>query len=94
MKDPNFFSTSGGIAEALPALVHPEYHRQRRKMVNALFSQKSIEELAPIVLDVIRRALAQAYKAHEKKKPLDIMRLYTGVTVSQAAAGDMLDAWV
>ncbi|KAL8780684.1 MAG: hypothetical protein Q9194_000787 [Teloschistes cf. exilis] len=81
MKDPNFFSTSGGISEALPALVHPEYHRQRRKMVNNLFSARNIEELAPIVIDVIRRALAKATEAHDQSKPLDIQRLYTGVTI-------------
>ncbi|KAL8867965.1 MAG: hypothetical protein Q9174_005310, partial [Haloplaca sp. 1 TL-2023] len=81
LKDPNFFSTSGGISEALPALVNPDYHRQRRKMVNNLFSAKNIEELAPIVNDVIHRALAQAVAAHEKSKPLDIQRLYTGVTI-------------
>ncbi|KAL8964925.1 MAG: hypothetical protein Q9183_004138 [Haloplaca sp. 2 TL-2023] len=81
LKDPNFFSTSGGISEALPALVNPDYHRQRRKMVNNLFSAKNIEELAPIVNDVIHRALAQAVAAHEKSKTLDIQRLYTGVTI-------------
>lgn len=86
MKDPNFFSTSGGISEALPALVHPEYHRQRRKMVNNLFSARNIEELAPIVIDVIRRALVKATEAHEQSKPLDIQRLYTGVTVRRPAA--------
>lgn len=81
MKDPNFFQTSGGISEALPALVNPDYHRVRRKMVNNLFSAKSIEQLSPIVLSVVRHALSKAIEAHEKANPLDIQRLYTGVTV-------------
>lgn len=81
MKDPNFFQTSGGISEALPALVNPDYHRVRRKMVNNLFSAKSIEQLSPIVLSVVRHALSKAIEAHEKGTPLDIQRLYTGVTV-------------
>ncbi|KAL2786798.1 cytochrome P450 [Aspergillus keveii] len=81
LKDPGFFQTSGGISEALPALVDPEYHKRRRKMINSLFSLKSIEDLAPIVLGVIQRALKVAVDAHERKKPLDIQQLYTGVTI-------------
>lgn len=50
-------------------------------MINSLFSLKSIEDLAPIVLGVIQRALKRAADAHDKKKPLDIQQLYTGVTV-------------
>lgn len=87
MKDPNFFQTSGGISEALPALVDPEYHRKRRRMVNALFSAKSIEQLSPIVLEVIRGALQKAVGCHEKGIPLDIQRLYTGVTVRKLTTG-------
>lgn len=82
MKDPSFFQTSGGISEALPALVDPDYHKRRRKMVNNLFSVKSIENLAPIVLNVVKGALQKAVEANQKRKPLDIQRLYTGVTVS------------
>lgn len=81
LKDPHFFQTSGGISEALPALVDPDYHKRRRKMINSLFSAKSIDQLAPIVLGVIKRALNKAAESHEKKKPLDIQRLYTGVTI-------------
>jgi len=81
MKDPSFFQTSGGISEALPALVDPDYHKQRRKMVNNLFSAKSIEHLSPIVLDVVKGALVRAVEANKKRKPLDIQRLYTGITV-------------
>ncbi|KGO75955.1 Cytochrome P450, E-class, group I [Penicillium italicum] len=81
LKDPHFFQTSGGISEALPALVDPDYHKRRRKMINSLFSAKSIDQLAPIVLGVIKRALKKAAESHEKKKPLDIQRLYTGVTI-------------
>lgn len=85
MKDPNFFQTSGGISEALPALVDPDYHKQRRKMVNSLFSTKSIEQLSPIVLNVIQYALGKAVESHDKGIPVDIQRLYTGVTVRKLA---------
>ncbi len=87
MKDPNFFQTSGGISEALPALVDPEYHKKRRKMVSSLFSVKSIEQLSPIVLNVIGGALQKAVECHQKGIPVDIQRLYTGVTVRKLATG-------
>lgn len=81
MKDPAFFQTSGGIAEALPAIVDVEYHRRRRKMVNNLFSIKSMEALSYIVLGVVHKALRKAKEHHDAGKVLDIQRLYTGITI-------------
>lgn len=81
MKDPAFFQTSGGIAEALPAIVDVEYHKRRRKMVNNLFSVKSMEALSHIVLGVVHNALRKAKEHHDASKPLDIQRLYTGITI-------------
>ncbi|OTA98483.1 hypothetical protein M426DRAFT_109717 [Hypoxylon sp. CI-4A] len=81
MKDPAFFQTSGGIAEALPAIVDVEYHRRRRKMVNNLFSVKSMEALSHIVLKVVQNALQKAKEHHDARKALDIQRLYTGITI-------------
>jgi cytochrome P450 len=83
MKDAKFFQTSGGIAEALPALVNVDYHRIRRKMINPLFSAKSMDQLAPIVLQVVKNAIRKATQSHNEIKPLDMQRLYTGVTVRQ-----------
>lgn len=81
MKDPAFFQTSGGIAEALPAIVNVEYHRRRRKMINHLFSAKAMDALSNVVLKVVQNALRKAKEHYDEKKPLDIQRLYTGVTV-------------
>ncbi|RYP76854.1 hypothetical protein DL769_003540 [Monosporascus sp. CRB-8-3] len=81
LKDPAFFQTSGGINEALPALVDPDYHKQRRHMIKSLFSTKSIEQLSGVVLDVIQRALDKAVECHRSGSPLDVQRLYTGITI-------------
>ncbi|TGJ83733.1 hypothetical protein E0Z10_g5027 [Xylaria hypoxylon] len=81
MKDPAFFQTSGGIAEALPAIVDVEYHKRRRKMINNLFSVPSMEALSHIVLEVVDSALRKAKEHYDAKKPLDIQRLYTGITI-------------
>ncbi|KAI0145605.1 cytochrome P450 [Xylariaceae sp. FL1272] len=81
VKDPDFFQTSGGIAEALPAIVDVDYHRRRRKMVNNLFSVKSMESLSHIVLGVVKRAMSKAKEHHEQHKVLDIQRLYMGITI-------------
>ncbi|KAI0206672.1 cytochrome P450 [Astrocystis sublimbata] len=80
-KDPAFFQTSGGIAEALPAIVNVDYHKRRRKMINSLFTVPSMEALSHIVLDVVQNALSKAHEHHDEKKPLDIQRLYTGITI-------------
>ncbi|KAI0835728.1 cytochrome P450, partial [Hypoxylon sp. FL0890] len=81
MKDPAFFQTSGGIPEALPAIVDVEYHKRRRKMVNNLFSVKSMEALSHIVLRVVQNALQKVKEHHDEGKVLDIQRLYTGITI-------------
>ena len=81
MKDPDFFQTSGGIPEALPLIVDVEYHRRRRKLVNNLFSVKSMEALSHIVLGVVHNALRKTREHHDAGKPLDIQRLYTGITI-------------
>ncbi|KAJ8121678.1 hypothetical protein ONZ43_g1932 [Nemania bipapillata] len=81
MKDPAFFQTSGGISEALPAIVDVEYHRRRRKMINNLFSVQSMEALSHIVLGVIQNAMRKAKEHYDEKKVLDIQRLYTGITI-------------
>lgn len=50
-------------------------------MVNNLFSPKAMEALSDIVLKVVQNALRKAREAHDNNTPLDIQRLYTGVTV-------------
>ncbi|KAK8052038.1 hypothetical protein PG993_003423 [Apiospora rasikravindrae] len=80
-KDPAFFQTSGGISEALPAIVDVEYHRRRRKMVNNLFSVKSMEALSHIVLGVVQNAMRKAQEHLDAGRVLDIQRLYIGITI-------------
>lgn len=81
MKDPAFFQVSGGIPEALPAIVDVEYHRRRRKLINDLFTAKSMEALSHLVLRVVKNALTKAHDAHDSNTVLDIQRLYTGITI-------------
>ncbi|KAF9873291.1 CND5p [Colletotrichum karsti] len=81
MKDPAFFQSSGGIPEALPAIVDVEYHRRRRRLINDLFSAKSMEALSHLVLKVVQNALKKCHEHHDERKVLDIQRLYTGITI-------------
>ncbi|KAK0609741.1 cytochrome P450 [Bombardia bombarda] len=81
LKDPAFFQISGGISEALPAIVDVEYHRRRRRMVNNLFSVKAMEALSDVVLKVVQNAFRKAAESYDKSVPLDIQRLYTDVTI-------------
>jgi hypothetical protein len=52
-------------------------------MIKSLFSAKSIEELSPIVLEVIEKALGKAKEYQVSGGILDMQRLYTGITVSR-----------
>lgn len=81
MKDPAFFQVSGGIPEALPAICDVDYHKRRRKLINDLFSAKSMEKLSHLVLNVVKNALRKAGEHHDDNKVLDIQRLYTGITI-------------
>lgn len=81
LKDPAFFQTSGGINEALPALVDPNYHKLRRLMVKNLFSARSIESLSHTVLGIIQQAIRKAKECNLAGIPLDSQRMYTGITV-------------
>ncbi|KAK8080611.1 trichodiene oxygenase [Apiospora hydei] len=78
---PGLFQTSGGISEALPAIVDVEYHRRRRKMVNNLFSAKSMEALSHVVLGVVQNAMRKAQEHLDAGRVLDIQRLYIGITI-------------
>lgn len=40
-----------------------------------------MEALSHIVLEVVQNALRKAKEHHDAKKPLDIQRLYTGITI-------------
>ncbi|GAW23203.1 hypothetical protein ANO14919_127540 [Xylariales sp. No.14919] len=81
LKDPEFFSTSGGIKHSVIMLTDPEIHRVRRKTIQYLFSPKGMEELSPRVEEVIRKGLEKLRLSFEEKQPIDMNRIFKGVTV-------------
>ncbi|OHE93162.1 hypothetical protein CORC01_11574 [Colletotrichum orchidophilum] len=80
-KDPDFFQSAGGIKYSIIMLIDPEVHKQRKSTVQSLFSTKHVEQLAPVVLDVVQRAIAKAQRAYENDKPLDTQKFYQCITV-------------
>ncbi|KAI0538389.1 cytochrome P450 [Xylaria digitata] len=81
LKDPEFFSTSGGIKHSVIMLTDPEVHRVRRKTIQYLFSPKGMEELSPRVEEVIKKGLEKLRLSFEEKKPINMNRIFKGVTV-------------
>ncbi|KAI3319985.1 cytochrome P450 [Xylariaceae sp. AK1471] len=81
LKDPEFFATSGGIKHSVIMLTDPEVHRVRRKTVQYLFSPKGMEELSPKVEEVVKKGLEKLRLSYEEKTPIDMNRIYKGVTV-------------
>ncbi|KAL9599821.1 MAG: hypothetical protein Q9219_003607 [cf. Caloplaca sp. 3 TL-2023] len=80
LKDPKF-ALAGGISESLPMLIDPEIHRKRRKLVNPMFASNHLEKVAPLALQVIKKALGKAVESHRNGEVLHIQRLYTGITI-------------
>ncbi|KAI1267884.1 cytochrome P450 [Xylariaceae sp. FL1019] len=81
LKDPEFFSTSGGIKHSVIMLTDPEVHRIRRKTIQNLFSPKGMEELSPRVEEVVKKGLEKLRLCYEEKTPVDMNRIFKGVTV-------------
>ncbi|KAI0401632.1 cytochrome P450 [Xylaria palmicola] len=86
LKDPEFFATSGGIKHSVIMLTDPEAHRVRRKAIQSLFSPKSMEELSPRVEEVVKKGLERFRLAYEEHKPVDMNRIFKGVTVDTIMA--------
>jgi cytochrome P450 len=63
-------------------LTDPEVHRVRRKTIQYLFSPKGMEELSPRVEEVVKKGLEKLRLSFEEKTPVDMNRIYKGVTVS------------
>jgi cytochrome P450 len=63
-------------------LTDPEVHRVRRKTVQYLFSPKGMEELSPKVEEVVKKGLEKLRLSYEEKTPVDMNRIYKGVTVN------------
>ncbi|KAI1422723.1 cytochrome P450 [Xylaria sp. FL1777] len=81
LKDPEFFATSGGIKHSVIMLTDPEVHRVRRKTIQYLFSPKGMEELSPRVEEVVKKGLEKLRISFEEKQPVDMNRIFKGVTV-------------
>ncbi|KAI1348886.1 cytochrome P450 [Xylaria sp. FL0043] len=81
LKDPEFFATSGGIKHSVIMLTDPEVHRVRRKTIQYLFSPKGMEELSPRVEEVVKKGLEKLRISYEEKQPVDMNRIFKGVTV-------------
>ncbi|KAL0940514.1 elymoclavine monooxygenase [Colletotrichum truncatum] len=80
-KDPDFFQSGGGIKYSIIMLIDPEAHKQRRSTVKSLFSPKQMDQLAPVVLDVVKRGMARAQRSFERGEPLSMQPLWQSVTV-------------
>jgi hypothetical protein len=63
-------------------LTDPEAHRIRRKTIQYLFSPKGMEELSPRVEEVVKKGLEVLRISHEENTPVDMNRIFKGVTVS------------
>ena len=61
-------------------LIDPEIHRKRRKLVTPLFSPKYLELSAPLALQIVKNGLGKAVESHHSRTPLQIQRLYAGMT--------------
>ncbi|KAI0551803.1 cytochrome P450 [Xylaria curta] len=81
LKDPEFFSTAGGIKHSVIMVTDPEVHRIRRKTIQTVFSPKSMEELAPKVEVVVKKGLERLRLAYEENEPINMNRIYKGITV-------------
>ncbi|KAF6814335.1 elymoclavine monooxygenase [Colletotrichum plurivorum] len=82
LKDSDFYTSGGGIKYSIVMLIDPEAHKQRRNTVKSLFSSTQMDQLAPIVLDTVKKAMARARRSFETGAPLDIQTLYQKITAS------------
>ncbi|KAJ3953216.1 hypothetical protein N0V92_010327 [Colletotrichum tropicale] len=80
-KDPDFFQSGGGIKYSIIMLIDPEAHKQRRNTVKSIFSPKQMDQLAPVVLDVVKRAMARAQRSFEKGEAISMQPFWQAVTV-------------
>ena len=70
-----------GLPNALLFLRDPHIHKKRRALVNPLFSQKSISELASTLEDKLEQAMDIMRKQDRKGEPVEIQRLYRCIMV-------------
>ncbi|KAI1124633.1 cytochrome P450 [Nemania abortiva] len=81
LKDSEFFATGGGIKHSVIMLTDPEAHRVRRKTIQNLFSPKGMEEISYKFEEIVRKGLEKLRLSYEDKTPVDMNRIFKGITV-------------
>ncbi|KAI8168113.1 Cytochrome P450 monooxygenase BOT1 [Colletotrichum sp. SAR 10_70] len=81
LKDSGFYQAFGTLKYSIVMLIDPEEHKQRRNTVKSLFSTKQMDQLAPSILDVVKRAMIRAQRSYDRGAPLNIQALWSSVTV-------------
>lgn len=81
LKDSGFYQAFGTLKYSIVMLIDPEEHKQRRNTVKSLFSTRQMDQLAPSILDVVRRAMNRAQRSCDRGAPLNIQALWSSVTV-------------
>ncbi|KAF4819680.1 Cytochrome P450 monooxygenase BOT1 [Colletotrichum siamense] len=81
LKDSGFYQAFGTLKYSIVMLIDPEDHKQRRNTVKSLFSTRQMDQLAPSILDVVRRAMNRAQRSYDRGAPLNIQALWSSVTV-------------
>ncbi|KAJ0337554.1 hypothetical protein COL922a_006655 [Colletotrichum nupharicola] len=79
--DSGFYQAFGTLKYSIVMLIDPEEHKQRRNTVKSLFSTRQMDQLAPSILDVVRRAMNRAQRSYDRGAPLNIQALWSSVTV-------------
>ncbi|KAJ0379821.1 hypothetical protein COL26b_001973 [Colletotrichum chrysophilum] len=81
LKDSGFYQAFGTLKYSIVMLIDPEEHKQRRNTVKSLFSTRQMDQLAPSILDVVRRAMNRAQRSYDGGAPLNIQASWSSVTV-------------
>ncbi|KAF4884779.1 Cytochrome P450 monooxygenase BOT1 [Colletotrichum fructicola] len=79
LKDSGFYQAFGTLKYSIVMLIDPEEHKQRRNTVKSLFSTRQMDQLAPSILDVVRRAMNRAQRSYDGGAPLNIQALWSSV---------------
>ncbi|KAJ0273931.1 hypothetical protein COL940_009626 [Colletotrichum noveboracense] len=89
--DSGFYQAFGTLKYSIVMLIDPEEHKQRRNTVKSLFSTRQMDQLAPSILDVVRRAMNRAQRSYDRGAPLNIQALWSSVTQCSEWIGEIED---
>ncbi|KAK3171272.1 hypothetical protein OEA41_003356 [Lepraria neglecta] len=76
-----FFYGTVGAPAAFLSLQDPHQHKIRGKVVNPLFSERSVNTLSTMAQEKLEKAVRIIKTHHFQRKPLDIQRLYRCISV-------------